>query len=104
MLNDLVIERKHKDSLGEEVWSRGSLTDECEYQPTPNLFISLSDILRRKPTLFRYELGGIVVYDSKAHIAGDPKPKSDPFENKFIPMLPSTIKKLLTNADPRGNR
>lgn len=93
---------KSKEALGEEVWSRGSSEEFCEFkQPIPNL-LSFGEKVKEKPTLFRYELGGVIVYNSKARIVGEPRyPEGMKKEQGYL--IQNSVKKLLNNADPRGN-
>jgi hypothetical protein len=96
-------EDKFQESIGEDIWSRGSLTDPIDLKSSSPMLLSFYDKILEKPKLYRYELGGILVYTSNARIAGDEKFCGYAPEAPPISLYPNSVKKLIANTNPRGN-
>ena len=88
-------ENNLRGSTGEEIWSRGSLTDQLEIKSTSPFIVSIYEKLKEKPKLYRYEHGGILVYNSKARIAGDEK-------NCLNSEKTPRVKKPLSKSESKG--
>ena len=67
------------------------------------MILSQNNEIHEKPKLYRYELGGTLVYNSKARIAGDARLTDRIHEAETIPQCANPVKKLLNNANTKGN-
>jgi hypothetical protein len=87
-------------SANEEIWSRGSLTDSIEYEPKIYYF---NDRSNKATELYRYELGGVLIYDSKARTSEEkPLAQSQSHTTQKI-QITQSIKKILNGIDCKGN-
>jgi hypothetical protein len=91
-------------SLGEEIWSRGSLTDPLDFKASSPLQAPFYEKLKDKPKLYRYEQGGILVYSSNARISGDIKNSETASSKPATQTYTYTGKDLLKKSDPRGKK
>ena len=92
-----------KDSLGEDSWSRGSLAELIGHRSLTPILSTEQHKVIEKPKLYRYELGGTIVYNSKARIVGDNLIKDFPVKREYNSQGFDLVKKSLEKIDSKGN-